>query len=296
MKSEYSVMVSVIIPFYHNTLWLEEALQSVLKQSFKDIEIIVINDGSSESMDEFLQKYDNNITYICQNNSGAAAARNTGIKVANGEYIAFLDSDDIWLPNKLEKQIHFMKSTGVQWSHTGYYYWKPESNTLVEVNNKNEYGCINKKTFVSIRIATPCVIIKASLLKGSSYLSFNESYRIGQDTKLWQEISRLYPIGLIKEPLTKVRLRSNNTHKQYLRVIHHRAGEFQANIRNPNVPLMAQVIGFLYYSSSKMLPSQSNSKKINNLAKFSIVPPYILGRAYVKLLNFSNRKYLSLVK
>ncbi len=100
--------VSVIIPAYNCAEFIVETLDSVFSQTFKNYEIILVNDGSldSEKLEKILMPYFNNIVYIKQENSGAAAARNTAIKNARGEFLAFLDSDDIWLPEYLEAQIN----------------------------------------------------------------------------------------------------------------------------------------------------------------------------------------------
>ncbi len=102
--------VSVIIATYNRTHFVCEAIESVLNQTFPDFEIIVIDDGSIDNTKQVLEKYASRIQYIFQENKGRAEARNTGIKNAKCEYIAFLDDDDIWLPNKLEKQVIFLDS------------------------------------------------------------------------------------------------------------------------------------------------------------------------------------------
>ncbi len=100
--------VSVIIPTYNRAHFLCEALDSALSQTFKDFEIIIVDDGSTDNTKQVLEKYGSRIYYIYQENKGRAEARNTGIRRAKGEHIAFLDDDDIWLPNKLEKQVFFL--------------------------------------------------------------------------------------------------------------------------------------------------------------------------------------------
>src|SRR5690554_2836035 len=97
--------VSVIIPFYNGVEWLCEAVQSVLDQTYKNFEIIVVNDGSPEDVSGLLSKYGNKIIYRYKENGCAATARNLAMEIATGEYLAFLDSDDLWLPAKTEKQI-----------------------------------------------------------------------------------------------------------------------------------------------------------------------------------------------
>lgn len=97
--------VSVIIPTYNRSQYVTEAIGSVLAQTFTDYEIIVIDDGSTDNTREAILPYFSKITYIYQENRGVSAARNTGIREAKGEWIAFLDSDDEWLPSKLELQV-----------------------------------------------------------------------------------------------------------------------------------------------------------------------------------------------
>ena len=102
--------VSVIIPTYNAARWIGETIDSVQSQTYKNYEIIVIDDGSVDSTREVLEKYIKNINYIYQDNKGVSSARNHGIKISAGEYIAFLDNDDIWLPDKLSLQIQVLES------------------------------------------------------------------------------------------------------------------------------------------------------------------------------------------
>lgn len=102
--------VSVIIPTYNREDYISETIQSVLDQTHKDFEVIVIDDGSTDNTKEKLAPFLKNIKLLEQNNSERAVARNNGIKNSSGKYIAFLDSDDIWTPNKLEKQIDILDS------------------------------------------------------------------------------------------------------------------------------------------------------------------------------------------
>lgn len=98
-------LVSVIIPVYNRDRYLAEAIESVLYQSYPAIELIVVDDGSSDRSAEVAQRYP--LTYVYQSNQGISAARNAGVALAKGKFIAFLDSDDIWVMNKLSKQIEF---------------------------------------------------------------------------------------------------------------------------------------------------------------------------------------------
>ena len=151
--------VSVIIPFHSHIDWLYEAIESVLAQSYPIHEIILVNDGSKENMTEFIAKYGDKIQYVYQENAGPAAARNNGIRHATGDYIAFEDSDDIWLPSKLEKQVAFMEETSAKWSHVGFYYWWPKTGKKIAVDSSRDDGDIFLQRHISTKIATPAVML-----------------------------------------------------------------------------------------------------------------------------------------
>lgn len=116
------MIVSVIIPLYNKALYIRRALDSVLCQTFKDFEIIVVDDGSTDDGAEIVSKYlDSRITLIRQSNSGPGAARNRGVSLAKGELIAFLDADDEWLPEYLERTVSYLcANPGVAAISTGY--------------------------------------------------------------------------------------------------------------------------------------------------------------------------------
>ena len=102
-------IVSIIIPTYNRAGLITETLKSVFAQTYKDYEVIVIDDGSTDNTEEVLAPYMDRIRYIRQENAGVSVARNRGMLAATGEFIAFLDSDDLWYPEKLEKQVACMK-------------------------------------------------------------------------------------------------------------------------------------------------------------------------------------------
>ena len=120
-------LVSVIIPVYNSAGFIEETLDTVVSQTYKDIEVIAVDDASSDDtgkiVADYISKNDNGIEIKLLSNTykkGAAGARNTGIDAASGGYITFIDADDKWLPDKLEKQMDFMKRTGAAFSFTAY--------------------------------------------------------------------------------------------------------------------------------------------------------------------------------
>ena len=98
-------LISVIIPTFNRVEFISEAIDSVLSQTYSNFEIIVVDDGSTDNTKQLLTKYGSRITYDFQENKGVSSARNKGLDIAKGEWIAFLDSDDIWLPEKLSLQM-----------------------------------------------------------------------------------------------------------------------------------------------------------------------------------------------
>lgn len=126
MENQNTDLISIIIPFYNEENYFVDCVQSVINQTYKNIEIIIINDASDIHYNEILreiQKLDPNKIRIINHKStiGAGEARNTGIKFANGKYVAFLDSDDEWLTHKLEYQLNVMKNRKLDFLHNSYY-------------------------------------------------------------------------------------------------------------------------------------------------------------------------------
>ncbi len=115
--------VSIIMPSYNTAKFISETIESVLAQTYTDWELIIVDDCSTDSTDDVIKPYlsDSRIIYIKNDkNSGAAVSRNRALREAKGKWIAFLDSDDLWLPEKLEKQIRFMKDGNYHFSYTRY--------------------------------------------------------------------------------------------------------------------------------------------------------------------------------
>ena len=129
------ITVSIVVPMYNSEMFIEDCLTSLLRSTMPDYEILVVDDGSTDSSKKklfpFLQ--DSRIKLIeSPRNQGVAAARNLGIKAAAGRYIAFCDSDDVWEPTKLERQLAAMQTEGAAVSHTSVYYAKLDAKTVVD--------------------------------------------------------------------------------------------------------------------------------------------------------------------
>jgi glycosyltransferase involved in cell wall biosynthesis len=120
-----SPLISVIVPAYNTSRTIAETLDSVLAQTFEDYEVVVVDDGSPDDVAELVARSYPQVRLVRQENRGLAGARNTGIKEAKGEYVAFLDSDDVWLPRKLELQVEQIKThPEADVFYADCYFWK----------------------------------------------------------------------------------------------------------------------------------------------------------------------------
>ena len=209
-KEIEQLKVSVIIPFYNRINLVIRALKSVLKQTYKNYEILLVNDGSTEKMSElndFIKK-DKRIKLInVKPNKGAANARNVGIDKATGDYIAFLDSDDEFCPEKLETQLIKMVASNSLVSHTSYI--RKGFDEEVVFNSGQQTGKMIPTLIHSCSIATSTVMIKKSYLDENNY-RFDSNMVIGEDTCFWLTILTDIDLLGIDIPLTIVNSNENS--------------------------------------------------------------------------------------
>lgn len=198
-------LVSIVIPFFNRIPWLMEAIISVKNQTYSNWELILVNDGSTDDISEIcsLVEKDPKIHLIQQKNSGVAVARNTGIAVAKGYYIALLDSDDMWDPHKLEKQIFYMEENEYLVSHTCYMLFNDKGEST-EVNTGTLEGDILKKLIVSCPLNTSSAVVAKSLVDLLNP-PFQIGYHYGEDACFWISLAAHAKIGVIREPLTLTR-------------------------------------------------------------------------------------------
>lgn len=185
--------VSVIIPAYNSACFIAETMKSVFAQTFTDFEVIVVNDGSpdTEELEAALQPWMSRIIYVKQPNRGPSAARNAGIGVARGEFIAFLDSDDSWLPEYLAEQMTCLEKTAgldVVCADTIFYGDSPlAGHTFLE--NSKLRGPV---TFLSMldagnALTTSCVVARKQAVVAAGL--FDESLRVSEDYELWLRLA-----------------------------------------------------------------------------------------------------------
>ncbi|WP_242620471.1 glycosyltransferase family 2 protein [Senegalia massiliensis] len=198
--------MSIITPVYNAEKLIDETINSVLIQTYKDFEMILIDDCSTDSSRKVIKKYtdkDKRIKYSrLDKNSGAAVARNKGIELATGRYICFLDSDDLWTNTKLEEQLNFMKNKDIAFSFTSYSLINEEGkdlNKIVTAPKKIDYEGLLKNTIIG------CLTVMIDREKVGDFRM--PLVRAGQDTATWLSILKKGHIAYgLQKPLAKYRI------------------------------------------------------------------------------------------
>lgn len=206
--------VSVIIPSFNMARFVREAVESVLNQTYADFELIVVDDGSTDDTEIVLKEFSGNIRYYKQRNGGESAARNRGIELALGEYVAFLDADDLWLPDKLKLQMEAFKShQDIGLVGCGYSVRGSDGNTVIrDIVRKNYPSRKDLFRYLSICQIIPGsasgVIIKKKCF--SEVGGFDSSLRVGADWNMWLRIVAQYDAHFIEDILAVIRQTSGN--------------------------------------------------------------------------------------
>ena len=194
--------VSVIIPTYNRKHTLKRAIQSVYIQSLPPFEIIVVDDGSNDGTKDWVKQEYPDIKYIYQKNGGVSSARNKGIKIARGDWIALLDSDDEWLPNKLNEQINKIKlNLDVKILHSNEIWIRNGVRINQMKKHKKFGGYIFEKCLDMCRISPSSVMLKKAIFDDIG--TFDESLKVCEDYDLWLRITSKYPVCFLDIPLIK---------------------------------------------------------------------------------------------
>jgi len=202
MTKTKSPFFSVIIPTYNRKTLLKTSLESVLVQTFDDFEVVIIDDGSTDNTNKMIESYeDNRIKYIHQDNHGVAHARNRGIENSEGKFIAFLDSDDKWVRQKLQRACDFINECpAISIFHTEELWYK--SGKLLNQKKKHM-----KPSGYVYQYALPlcCISISTAVIRQSVFEDigiFDETLPACEDYDFWLRATHKYEVKLIKESLT----------------------------------------------------------------------------------------------
>jgi glycosyltransferase involved in cell wall biosynthesis len=266
--------VSVIIPTYNREKFVVKAIRSVLNQSFRDYEIIVVDDGSKDNTNESLKKYGDSIRYIYQDNSGVSAARNTGVKSAVGEWLAFLDSDDEWTSEYLSEQIKRASAIpGIYMQTTNCSFIGPNDKTrsYFEINGalaefKGKDYLFFPEPFRFIVKHGPwqigsTIILREAIMKAGL---FDTSLKLSEDLDLMARVALQGPFGMIKEALVNIYRRDES-----IECLTNQAKEnpIQARESGYRVYKKLQSIGTLKYKERSTLKNimSANRRAVGNL-------------------------------
>nr|QNO41819.1 undecaprenyl-phosphate 4-deoxy-4-formamido-L-arabinose transferase [Methanosarcinales archaeon ANME-2c ERB4]QNO42775.1 undecaprenyl-phosphate 4-deoxy-4-formamido-L-arabinose transferase [Methanosarcinales archaeon ANME-2c ERB4] len=199
--------VSVVIPTCNRAHLIGRAIQSVLNQSYQDFEIIVVDDGSTDDTEgeikEF-QKRDKRVRYIRhENNKGGSAARNTGIKSAEGDYIALLDDDDEWLPEKIEKQvIKFQNSVDkVGVIYSGFFYVSDKTGEVISESVPTLQGNVYANLLSGCILGSPTPLIRKTCFQKAGL--YDDTLPSAQDWDMWIRLSKHYEFDFIPDIMAK---------------------------------------------------------------------------------------------
>ena len=192
--------ISVVIPTYNRIELLKRSIDSVINQTIKPSEIIIVDDGSNDVTEAMVKKKYDSLKIIKQKNKGVSAARNSGIKASSGEWICFLDSDDEWKNDKLEKQITAVaNNSDYKFFHSNEIWIKNGKRINQKKKHKKYGGDIFKKCLDMCRISPSSVLIDKSIFEEIGF--FNENLVVCEDYELWLRICDKYEVFFIDEPL-----------------------------------------------------------------------------------------------
>jgi len=265
MSASSSELVSVVIPTYNCASTISRALDSVLAQDYSPLEIIVVDDGSKDRTREVVRHYADVKYLVHPSNRGVSAARNTGITNAGGKFIAFLDADDEWFPDKISKQVRLMKSSplkpGLVTCNScvigqGRKYTSTENiHRIVPAHRGRDLGgMLLKQNFMP----TTTVMVRADVLENVGL--FNEKLKTTEDLELWVRISFQYSIDYLSDVLARFHDRPGSLMESY-------------DYRSPHVVNVIENLCNIF------------SEKISNREKREIV-----GSRYVRLANYCWQK------
>lgn len=213
-------LVSVIIPTYNRGYIIERAIESVQNQTYKELEIIIVDDGSTDNTEEIVSKIsDSRIRYIKNpKNSGVSHTRNLGIAAAKGTYLAFQDSDDIWKPEKLQKQMDCMKQGNYgmvycaferEFSDGAVVYYPPK-----EMPMEEKQGEIVPSLLRQNLVSTQTMLIKKEVISQVGF--FNEGMSNLEDYELALRIAKRYQVGMVDEALVYLHTLSDGINQNHL--------------------------------------------------------------------------------
>lgn len=200
-------LVSVVIPVYNGAKYIRECLLSVFNQTYTNIEVIVIDDGSSDDLEGQIREFKKRIRFFRRPHEGLSKTRNFGLKMAKGKYVAFLDVDDLWKPEKLSAQVNLMeKNPGIGMVYCAVDLIDERGQPIdgMQKSFQKASGWIFKNLLECNFICISTVVIKKEVVDNVGF--FNEKFKIANDYDYWLRLSLLTQVDCLSEPLALYRL------------------------------------------------------------------------------------------
>jgi glycosyltransferase involved in cell wall biosynthesis len=277
--------VSVIIPTYNSAHFLPEAIDSVLAQTFRDYELIIVDDGSTDDTEEVVKRYGDKIKYLRQENRGPGPAKNTGIKNSRGPLIATLDADDKWLLDKLEVQVEYMRShpqIGLVYGNVSTFDDRGVITEAYDGTHRKVYqGEVFDQLLLQNFISSITIMVRRESLEKVGM--FPEDVMISEDWHLWLRIAKEYPIGYIDRPLALYRWQTQSLTWDY------------AKSYPDRIKVLEKIIGLYpdYLAHRKGLVRQARSKMMMRYG-YALFSSGDYAQAREKLINSIQTKPLQI--
>lgn len=248
--------ISVLLPVYNSELYIKEAIDSILNQTFSDFELIIIDDASTDKSVEIIKSYEDYRIHLIKKpkNSGYTNSLNHGLTLAKGKFIARMDSDDFSLPTRFEKQIAFLEAnpnvvlcgTAFQHMHNDFYVSVPEQNDQIKVGMLQE-----------CKIGHPTVMMQTSFLKKHN-LTYNTLMEPAEDYDLWTRMIHLGKFHNLQEPLLKYRVHENQVSSQRNLLQTQKALQIKSNLffnldKNPSSREVEAYKNILFVTDNSMV-------------------------------------------
>jgi len=206
--------ISVILPVHNAGSFLSSAIDSVLKQTFRDFELLLIDDGSSDASRDIIARYkDSRITALYRDHAGLVTALNEGIRRAQGTYLARMDADDISLPQRFEKQLAFLRSTGTCICGTQAVSINEQGKEMGFYDVPLSYTAIRKYAFLHNPFIHPTVMAKKEVIQAVG--GYRAKFKHTEDYDLWTRIIPQYRVGNMEERLLKYRIAQNSVTRSH---------------------------------------------------------------------------------
>lgn len=263
-----SPLISVIMPMYNTQEYIEKTIRSVIAQTYSNLEVIVVDDGSLDNGAKIVQALmleDSRIKYIYQSNKGVSAARNAAITYSAGEYLAFLDSDDLWLPDKLEKQMNRITATNMEACYCGYQYFNEDVKGKTFPERYFEGKILVEVIKEKVSVWTSAIVVKKSVVTNNS-ICFRSGLNWAEDMDFFYRLMYKCEFCCVKEVLALYRQRPNSLSVSPNRL--------------PEVQLWKEFVDWIQITQS---PLTYNLQKIEKAINHYKIPSVAIFCLYQKL-------------